>query len=97
VLRAYGETVKDTIRRVLSAISDARDDGLQISVSGLDELNIGDFGSELQDAANLFGLGINSPTLKRQVFQKLAFKYLNDVRQETKDQIAREIDEQLMS
>jgi hypothetical protein len=97
VLRAYGETVKDTIRRVLSAVSEAREDGLQISVSGLDELNIGDFGSELQDAANLFGLGINSPTLKRQVFQKLAFKYLNDVRQETKDQIAREIDEQLMS
>jgi len=97
VLRAYGETVKDTIRRVLSAVSEAREDGLQISVTGLDELNIGDFGSELQDAASLFGLGINSPTLKRQVFQKLAFKYLNDVRQETKDQIAREIDEQLMN
>lgn len=97
VLRAYGDAVKETIRRVLTAISNAREDGLQISVSGLDELNIGDFGTELQDAANLFGLGITSPTLKRQVFQKLAFKYLSDIRQETKDQIAREIDEQLVS
>ncbi len=97
VLRAYGSAVKDTIRRVLTAISNAREDGLAISVSGLDELDIGDFGTELQDAANLFGLGINSPTLKRQIFQKLAFKYLSDIRQETKDQIGREIDEQLMS
>lgn len=97
VLRAYGDAVKETIRKVLTAISSAREDGLAISVSGMDELDIGEFATELQDAASLLGLGITSPTLKRQIFQKLTFKYLSDVRQETKDQIAREIDEQLMS
>ncbi len=95
VLRAYGDAVKDVIRNVLTAISDAREDELQITVSGLDELDIGNFATELQEATNLLQLGIGSPTFKRQVFQKLAFKYLSDVRQETKDQIAQEIDEQL--
>ena len=38
-------------------------------------------------------LDIESPTLKRQVFKRLAYKYLCDVRQEVKDRIATEIDE----
>jgi hypothetical protein len=97
VLRAYGTVVKDCIRRVLRAISDAREDGIAISVTGLDELDISDFGSELEDATNLLSLGINSPTLKRQIYQRLALKYLSDARQETKDQIAREIDAQILN
>lgn len=96
VLRGYGDAVKDTMKKVLTAVSDAREDCLRISVDGLDELDIGDFGTELQEATNLLQLGIASPTLKRQIFQKLAFKYLSDVRQETKDQIAAEIDAQPM-
>jgi hypothetical protein len=97
VLRAYGDAVKHAIKSVVTAVSDAREDGLLVSVSGLDELDIGDFGTELQEATNLLQLGIASPTLKRQIFQKLAFKYLTDIRQETKDQIAREIDSQVTS
>lgn len=97
VLRAYGTAVKDCIRQVMTAISDARQDGVSVSVLGLDEVDISDFASELQDAQNLLQLGINSPTLKRQVFQRLAFKYLADARQDTKDQIAREIDAQVVN
>lgn len=97
VLRAYGATVKLCIRQVLSAISEARQDGITVSVSGLDEVDINDFGSELQEAQQLVQLGIQSTTLKRQMFQRLAFKYLADARQETKDQIAREIDAQFVS
>ena len=63
-----------------------------IDVSGLDEFDIGDFGAELDDAERLLKLGMNSPTLKTQVFKKLALKYLCDVRQEVKDQIASEIE-----
>jgi hypothetical protein len=48
----------------------------------------------LEDATKLLGLGIESETLKRQVFKKLAFKYLCDVRQEIKNQVADEIDRQ---
>jgi hypothetical protein len=95
VLRAFGETIKEAIRKVMEAVSDAREDGVTVTVSGLDELDIGDFGTELTDATNLLNMGIQSPTLRRQIFQKLAFKYMSDLRQETKDQIAREIEAQL--
>lgn len=97
VLRAYGAAVKDCIRRVLTAVTAAREDGVAISVTGMDEVDITNFGTELQDAKNLLQLGMESPTLKRQLFQRLALKYLSDARQETKDQIAREIDAQLLS
>ena len=95
ILRAYGNVVKDCIRRVLTAISEAREDNVIVSVSGLDEVDINDFGVELQDATNLLQLGIESPTLKREIYHRLALKYLSDARQETKDQIAREIDAQI--
>ena len=92
VLRAYGDSVKDALKRVLRAVEAAREDGLAVGVSGLDEFDIGDFGTELDDAVRLLNLGMNSPTLKTQVFKKLALKYLCDVRQEVKDQIASEIE-----
>jgi hypothetical protein len=93
VLRAYGDAVKDSMKRVLRAIEAAREDGLSIDVSGLDEFDIGDFSSELEDAIKLLGLGIGSKTLKKQILRKLALKYLCDVRQETKDQIVSELDD----
>jgi hypothetical protein len=80
------------MKRVLRSVGAAREDGLAIDVSGLDEFDIGDFTSELSDAERLLNLGIPSPTLRKQVFKKLAFKYLCDVRQEVKDRIAREIE-----
>ena len=97
VLRAYGAAVKDCIRQILTAVSDAREDALTTTIAGLDEVDISDFGTELQDAKNLLDLGIQSPTLRRQIYHRLALKYLNDARQETKDQIAREIDAQTVS
>ncbi len=92
VLRAYGDAVKGSMKQVLRAIETAREDNLAIDVTGMDEFDIGDFGTELADAQQLLGLGIDSPTLKKQVFQKLALKYLCDARQEVKEQIAREIE-----
>lgn len=92
VLRAYGDAVKDTLKRVLHAIDAAREDGISIDVAGLDEFDIGDFTSELADAEQLLGLGIQSETLRKQIFKKLAFKYLCDMSQEVKDRIAQEIE-----
>jgi len=92
VLRAYGDTLKDVMKQVLRAIAAARQDGVAIDVSGLDEFDIGDFSNELDDAKKLLDLGIGSETLRKQVFKKLAFKYLCDTRQETKNQVADEID-----
>jgi hypothetical protein len=92
VLRAYGDAVKDSMKRVLRAIESARQDGVAVDVSGMDEFDIGDFGTELSDAERLLALGIESSTLKKQIFKKLALKYLCDVRQDLKDQIANEIE-----
>ncbi len=94
VLRAYGSIVKDCIRKVLTGICRARRDDAAVSVTGLDEVDIRDFGGELQDAKDLLQLGIESPTLKRQVYQRLATKYLDDASQEVKDQITHEINVQ---
>ena len=48
--------------------------------------------AELDDAKKLLDLGIESETLKKQVFKNLAFKYLCDARQEVKNRVAEEID-----
>ncbi len=93
VLRAYGDAIKDTLKRLLRAIEAARQDELTVDVSGLDEFDIGDFSSELDDAQRLLTLGVGSPTLRKEIFKKLAQKYLCDVRQELKDQIVKEIEE----
>lgn len=94
VLRSYGDTVKDVVKRVLRWTVEAREDALRVDVSGLDEFDIGDLGSELSDAERLLGLGIESTMLRKQIYKKLALKYLCDVRQDIKDQIVREIDAQ---
>ena len=92
VLRSYGDTVKNAMKQVLRAIAEARQDEVSIDVSGMDEFDIGDFSNDLADAKNLLALGINSETLKTQVFKKLALKYLCDARQEIKNRVAEEID-----
>jgi hypothetical protein len=92
VLRAYGDMVKDTMKQVLWAIAEARQDEVSIDVSGMDEFDIGDFSNELDDAKKLLDLGIASETLKKQIFKKLAFKYLCDARQEIKNRVAEEIE-----
>ena len=92
VLRAYGDSVKESLKQVLRAIVAARQDDLSVEVLGLDEFDIGDFSNELDDAKKLLELGIASETLKKQLFKKLAFKYFCDARQEVKNQIAAEID-----
>jgi hypothetical protein len=92
VLRAYGDAMKDLVRRVLTSIEAAREDGIEISVTGMDEFDITDFGTELSDAQALLGLGVESPTLKKEIFKKLALKYLSDSRQDVKDRIVGEIE-----
>jgi len=92
VLKAYGDAVKDSMKQVLTAIAAARQDGITIDVSGLDEFDIEDFGNELDDAKKLLDLGIGSETLRKQIFKKLALKYLCDARQEVKNRVAEEIE-----
>jgi len=60
----------------------------------MDEVDINEFGTDLDQASKLLQLNIQSPLLRQQIFQRLALKYLSDARQEIKDQIAREIEAQ---
>jgi len=92
ILRAYGAIVKDAVRNVLNAIVAARQDDLGIDVVGLDEFDITDFSTEAADAKSLLALGIQSPTLTKQIQKRVAMKYLCDSRQEIKNRIAEEID-----
>ena len=92
ILRAYGDTVKDSIRNVLERLSAARQDELAVDVTGLDEFDITDFSTEASDAQSLLNLGIQSPTLTKQIQKRVALKYLCDARQEIKNRIAEEID-----
>jgi len=91
VLRAFGDFVKDSMKRVLRAVAAARRDEVQVDISGLDEFDIADFTTDLQNAAQLLALGIESPTLKKQIYTRLAQKYLCDSRQQIKEQVAAEI------
>jgi len=92
VLHAYGDCVRETLRQVLFAIAAARQDGVAIEVSGMDEFDITDLGTELDDAKKLLDLEIGSATLKKEVFKRIALKYLGDARQEIKNRVAAEID-----
>src|SRR5437764_7528328 len=47
VLRAYGDALKEQIRRVLRVIEASREDGISVSVTRLDECDIADCGSEV--------------------------------------------------
>lgn len=92
VLRAYGDMIKDYAKKLLRVILAAREDGIGVDVSGMDDFDIGDFTDDIADAGSLLSMGVNSPTLKTQIFKKLASKYLCDVRQDIKDRIGQEID-----
>ena len=93
VLRAYGDAIKDQARRILKAVNAAREDGLEIGVTGLDEFDIAEFSTQLVDARELLSLGPESKTLRKEVLKKMALKFLADARQDIKDRIAAEIEE----
>ena len=40
------------------------------SVTGMDEFDIADFSTEMDDAQELLALGMDSPTLKKEIFKK---------------------------
>lgn len=92
VLRAYGDWVKEGMKKVLGALIAVRGDDVCVDVSGVDEFDIGDFAGEISDAERLLALGIESETLRRQVHKKLAFQYLSDLRQGVKEKIGFEIE-----
>jgi hypothetical protein len=90
ILSAYGDVVKDSHaehheRRGGGAAGcdDGRRGGPRF------EFDITDFSTEAADAQSLLNLGIESPTLKKQVFKRVALKYLCDARQEIKDLVSR--------
>jgi hypothetical protein len=93
VLRAMGDQVKDLMKGVLRTIEAVRADGLKLDVTGMDEFDLAEFSTEIENGERLLKLGIPSTALRKQVQKKLALKYLSDVRADVKDQISRDIEE----
>ena len=54
-----GTAVQDSMKQVLWAIAAARQDEVSIDVTGMDEFDIDDFSTELDDAQKLLDLGIH--------------------------------------
>jgi hypothetical protein len=92
VLRCCGAMVRDSMKQILRAIAAARQDEVTIGIAGMDEFDIDEFAIDLDEAKKLLDLGIESPTLRKEVYKKLAFKYLSDARQEVKNRVAEEIE-----
>jgi hypothetical protein len=93
ILRSLGDRVKELAWTVLKAIGEARRDDVALSVTGLDEFDLGDFQSELADGKALLDLAGYAPTLQKQVKTRLALKYLSDAGAELKARIAQEFSE----
>jgi hypothetical protein len=85
--------VKETLSAVLHAVVAARQDEISVGVTGLDDFDIDEFGTELDDAKKLLEMGMGSQTLTKQVFKRLALKYLSDAPQEVKNQVVEEIEQ----
>ena len=94
VLRSYGNTVKDFLRRVLGLIRLARRDDVEIEVAGMDKFDIPDFTEELANAQGLQALGLRSSRFEKEVQKRIALKYLESASQETKNEVVREIEAQ---
>ena len=94
VLRSYGHTVKDFLRRVLGLIRLARRDDVEINVGGMDKFDIPDFSEELANAQGLQALGLRSSRFQKEVHKRIALQYLESASQETKNEVTREIEAQ---
>jgi len=92
VLRAYGATVKEFVRRLLIKIRAARRDEVEFEVGGLEQFDAPDFGEELENAIELQKLGISSPIFRREVQKRVALKYLEGSSKEIRAEVEREID-----
>ncbi len=95
VLRAYGDIVKDFMRRTLRLIAAARQDAVEIEVNGLDQFDVTDYSEELDQARRLRLLEIGSGTFTREMQKRLALKYLEDASQEVKNRVVGEIENKL--
>jgi len=95
ILRAYGDNVKDCVKKLIGSALLARKDKVLLSVTGLDEFEAGEFKEELEEAKALLNLGVESTTFKKQLFRRLVFKLLSDINETEKYTIASEIDRAL--
>jgi len=91
-LGAYASTVKETLEEVYELISDGRGDlDLKFSIEGMSHFNLNDVTTSLANIKAARDLGIESPTLEKELSMKAADLLLPDASQETKDLVRLEI------
>ena len=92
VLRAYGGLIKGFLGEVLELVRQARRDDVEIAMTGMDQFDDPDFGEELSNAVGIQQLGIQSARLEKEIKKRVAMKYLAGASQETRNEVAREIE-----
>jgi hypothetical protein len=92
VLRAYGGTIREFIRKILLLIRDARSDEIAIDVAGLDQFDGPDLADELANAGAIQNLGVPSERLSKELRKRVALKYLEGASQEVQNEVAAEIE-----
>ena len=92
VLGAYGDMVKQFLRQVIDLVRLARGEQIEFEITGMDRFDAPAFSEELENAAGLMKLGIESSRFHKEVQKRVALKYLEDATQETRSEVIREID-----
>ncbi len=92
VLRSYGSMLRDFVGKLVKTVASARDDQVDLEVSGLDQFEHTDLREEIQTANELRKLGLNSPRLTKEIRKRIALKYLDTASQSTKNAVLGEIE-----
>lgn len=93
VLTAYGSLIRGAAEETYEVLSDARGDtDITWSVEGLQSFNVGDAVVLIEAATQAEVLGIPSETYQREVKTKIALSMVNDISQDVKDTIRKEIE-----
>jgi hypothetical protein len=84
--------IKGFLGEVLELVRQARRDDVEIAMTGMDQFDDPDFGEELSNAVGIQQLGIQSARLEKEIKKRVAMKYLAGASQETRNEVAREIE-----
>jgi hypothetical protein len=91
-LRVYGAIAKEAIEQAYDLIRSARgENDVCWSIEGLDQFNLGDLSTVVKAAAEVTVLNIPSPTLRKEMFRRVAGLMVPHAEQGTRAQIDAEI------
>lgn len=92
VLRAFGDIIREKMQCVLKWVSEARKDTVKWDVSGFSQFDADSTTEKLAQVLQLRTINIHSETFNKEMEKRLVDTYLEDLNQETKEKIKKEIE-----